>query len=174
MDWNKVAEWLERYYSGELSLTEEKKLKEAMHDPELPEEWFPERDYLLGTQGLPKKVRLSDEFEKKFTMRLKVQERKNNSRALYWMGAVAASLTLVLSVVFWPSSESIEKPAQGIHAGDWKAAEKAIEETQRSLALLEDQLEGSKAAFRYLEALSAPKELNHLKKIDQVKKDLAK
>lgn len=175
MDWNRIATWLERYYAGDLSLSEEQQLKEALKDDDLPEEWFPERDHILGVAGLSKEVKLSDQFEKEFNALLKEEEAHGNRRSLYWMGAVAASLTLVFSVVFWPVQDPVTSTgAQSMHADDWKAAEKAVKETQRSLALLEDQLEGSRAAFRYLEALSAPNEIDHLKKIDQIKKDLAK
>jgi len=175
MDWNDIAKRLERYYAGDLSLREEQELREAMRSPDLPEEWHPERDYILGTSELAAEVQLSDDFEKEFNNLIRADERTRNRRGLYWMGGIAASLTLMLSVVMWPATEPVkDQPSGMMRANDWEPAEKAVKETRKSLALLEDHLEGSRSAFRYLEALSAPEEVNHLKKIDQVKKELSK
>lgn len=175
MDWNRIAELLDRYYAGELSLEEEEKLRSALQRDDLPEEWSPERDYILGTEEITKELRLSDRFEANFTASIKAEEKVYTRRTMYWLGGVAASLTLVLSLVFWPNTDVVGKQNPDLlQAGEWRAAEKAVSETKRSLALLEDQLSGSRAAFKYLEALSTPEEVNHLKKIDQVRKDLAK
>jgi hypothetical protein len=173
MDWTKVAQWLARYYEGDLSLEEEVQLREAMNHPDLPEEWLPERDYLLGSAALAKEIKLSDDFEAEFQSLLRDERQEPSRRPLYWLGAAAATVTLLLSVFFWPQTTSSNAKGGVIQFADMAVAEHAVNETQKSLVMLKTQLASGMEAMKYLESIGAPKEVSHLKKIDEVKQKLA-
>lgn len=173
MDWNKTARLLDGYYEGSLTTNEEETLREALRSPDLPTEWSAERDQILGMDFLKTELRLSPDFDTEFSALIRADRKEPRVSSLLWISGLAASVALFISLlVFQPTLRNQNHGKPVFSKKDIIATQQAINQTQLAFAKLNSEFEAGKKPLEFLKALQKPKELNHLKTLDQIRTDL--
>ena len=174
MDWNNTGKLLDKYYEGELTSKEEDMLKKDLSRDDLPQEWIVERDQILGMDFIKNQLRLSPDFDSEFAALIRADEKEDQPNRMLWVGGIAASIALFLSLlVFKPAVTQFKGNGVILSMKEIKATEKAINQTKLAFAMLSSELEAGTKPLRHLKALEKPKEMNHLKTLDQVRLDLS-
>ncbi len=174
MDWGETGKLLDKYYDGQLSTQEEAKLKEYLSHEDLPQEWVVERDQILGMEFIKNQLRLSSDFDSEFAALIRADEKVRSPNRFLWVGGIAASIALFLSLmVFKPAVSEMKGNGAIFSKKEIRATEKAINQTQLAFAMLSSELEAGTKPLRHLKAIEKPKGINHLKTLDQVRLDLS-
>ncbi len=172
MDYNIIKEILDKYWSGESTLAEEKQLKQfyAAH-PQLPAELEQYRSHFDFLVDFKTKNTLDATFDQKWNQRVHQNEQTpsmpQNSivRRLQPILSIAAIFVLFLGIAWFVQNieeREAEAPAFVINNQEIKDPQKAYEITKSSLALISKKIKAGN------------KHIKHLKKFNQTSKMILK
>jgi hypothetical protein len=112
---NNISQLIEKYFQGETTLEEEKQLKTFFQQEDIAPEWKIYQP-LFNFLEVEKSRKPGEHFESKVYQEIQPTQKK--TRVLHlaprWIGAVAASLLLVLSI-WWLYPELSPEPASAIN-----------------------------------------------------------
>ena len=95
---NEIERLLARYYDGETSETEEKELKRFFTEEDVPAHLLAEKEIFMQLEGLESRLsRKIDQWDTGERRTLKIKKHTRTLR-LQWIGSIAASLLILLSV----------------------------------------------------------------------------
>lgn len=145
MEVNRIDDILARYYDGETTETEERELKRFFSEEEIPVHLLAEKEFFLQMAVQPE-PKLPEGLEDRLIHRINewdAQEKRTLKREkrvrgirMQWIGSVAASLLILLSVGMY-----IYKPnASPIPQDTCATPEEAYTEAQRALLLFSSTL----------------------------------
>lgn len=148
---------LNKYFDGETTEKEERALKDFFMLGEVPKEYKKYQDYF---EGIPSQNDfLSDDFDEKIRNMIAGEEAKPEKKQSsvfhnYWRYAVAASIVLVMGIVFLGQ----DKP--NFENDTYKDPEVAMEETKKALYIISSTMnEGMKSMNTLSEINKATKKI---------------
>lgn len=136
---NEIEKLLARYYDGETTETEEKELKRFFTTEEIPTHLLAEKEFFLQLNGsreetpMPEGLgnrlnSLIDEWDTREKRMMKVKKHARIIR-MQWIGSIAASLLILVSVgmyVYKPSSEPTPQDTCATPEEAYAQAQKAL------------------------------------------------
>ena len=151
MEREQIKALLERYWEGETSLEEEKKLKQFFARPDVPEEWKQEAGFFQYLNAQKEKVALED--EEIIEMLEREPKKKDNQIRLYIenLAKIAAVILIVAVAVFFVREdyESKKEQLDPMISDTYEDPQKAFEETKKALMLVSRQFnKGQKHASK--------------------------
>ncbi len=112
---NNISQLIEKYFQGETSLEEEKQLKAFFQQEDIAPEWKVYQPLFMLLE-LEQSQEVGRNFEDKIYQKIQPTQKKTSRLFVvrHWMGAVAASLVLVLSI-WWLYPDLSPEPASAIN-----------------------------------------------------------
>jgi hypothetical protein len=153
-----IEELLVKYYNGDTSLEEERKLHWFFQTHEIPVHLKPDAEifrynYKLTTEET------SPEISERLSKLIDEQEKKSRSvlqsRSIRWISGIAASILIILSLWIGIGRDLIQKRHSGSFTDTFDDPKLAYLETKKVLLLVSEKLN------------AGTKELQYLKKYDQ-------
>lgn len=147
---------LNKYFEGETTEKEERALKDFFALSDVPDEYKKYQDYFAA---IPTKLDvLGSDFDEKIKQMLKEEsqpeKKKSSSFNTYWRVAVAASIVLVMGIVF------IGQNKPNFENDTYKDPEVALEETKKALFMVSESLnQGMKSMNTLSEINKATKKI---------------
>ncbi len=142
MEWKAIKNLLEKYYEGSTSSEEENILKEALRQDDLPGEFLPDREVILGLEA-QQQVEPSEGFEARLEKTLHKAAgvrpviRLPGRRMIYAAASAAAVIVLLVSGYFLLRTSGMLGPTP---ADTFDDPQLAWEETKSALMLVSEML----------------------------------
>jgi len=135
---DRIEQLIEKYFEGETSIVEENELKVYFSSSDVAQH-LKQYQTIFGY--------FSQAKEQQFTQGIPLQTKKRN--IVMWL-SVAASVVVMLGVGTFMFTKSNEQPTNLSEYGTYEDPEKALEETQRALALVSKHLNTGIESVSYI------------------------
>lgn len=153
-----IEELLEKYYNGETSLEEERKLHWYFQTHEIPMHLRPDAE-IFRYHYKRTREEASPELSDKLSKLVDEQDKKSRFiipvRSIRWISGIAASILILLSLWIGIGRDTIQQRHPGKFADTFDDPQLAYLETKKALLLVSEKLN------------TGTKELQHLKKYNQ-------
>jgi len=152
-DLKQIEELLEKYYSGETSLDEERKLHWFFQTREFPSYLQPDAD-IFRYHYKQKKEEASATLEEKLTKLFDEQEHKNryflSGRTIRLASTIAASILIVFALWIGVGRDIIRKQQIATYEDTYDDPQLAYLETKKVLLLVSEKLNAGTKDLQYL------------------------
>ena len=153
-----IEELLEKYYNGETSLEEERKLHWYFQTHEIPMHLRPDAE-IFRYHYKQSREEVAPELSEKLSKLIDEQERRSRFiipvRTIRWISGIAASILIILSLWIGIGRDIIRERHPGGFADTFDDPQLAYLETKKALLLVSEKLN------------TGTKELRHLNKYNQ-------
>ncbi|HDR88111.1 MAG TPA: hypothetical protein ENN63_00590 [Bacteroidetes bacterium] len=152
MEWKVIKNLLEKYYKGSTSTEEENILKEALRQDDLPGEFLPDREVILGLEA-QQQVEPPEGFEARLEKTLHKAAgsrpviRLPGRRMIYTAASAAAVMVVLVSGYFLLRTSGMFGPTP---ADTFEDPQLAWEETKSTLMLVSEMLNKGTAPLENL------------------------
>ncbi|MBT3750350.1 MAG: hypothetical protein HOG34_15315 [Bacteroidetes bacterium] len=171
MEQKRIEALLQKYFKAYSSPEEELELIRYFETHEIPEEWLPAKEQLLGIHALAElDIPVPENLEADILSNLsKIQTQKSvnlfKSRPLYTLVSVAASVIIIASALIFMNRQP--------DLGTYSDPEMAYAETKQALELVSNYFGHGTAELANLTRIEkAVEPLSNLSKVEETKKNL--
>lgn len=162
---------LQKYYDGISSLEEELDLIEYFSENETPKEWKWAKEQLLGLRAISNEdIPMPDDLQQSILQHLEPVQKENkvrrlNTRPIYSVISVAASLVLIVSALVFLNRQP--------DTGTIDNTEVAFAETKQALDLVSKYFNQGTEELQNLNIIGeAVKPLDNLQRVDETRKTM--
>ncbi|KAF2514307.1 hypothetical protein [Flavobacterium foetidum] len=143
MELNNIENLLEKYFQGETSTAEEKKLKEYFSSPDVAQHL---------EQYKPLFAYFSQAREPEYTNDIMLTNSRTTKRKKAWLSIAAAAVLLIgIGTFFYVSEDSTQTAvASQTELGTYDDPEEALKATQKALALLSNNVNVGIESVQYI------------------------
>lgn len=164
MERKQIRTLLEKYYGGNTSLAEEQELRKVLSGPDLPREFYPDRDSMLVLEA-GKKVEPAEGFEERLLSAIRAREESRATkvkplrRAIVLVSGIAAGVVLLVGTyLLFQTGRS--------HSDTFSDPQLAYMEAKNTLLLVSELMNRGTPALENFRKLDAGmQELSHLNKL---------
>ncbi|MEZ5072004.1 MAG: hypothetical protein R2751_13855 [Bacteroidales bacterium] len=174
-----IQHLLERFYNGETSLDEEKRLEEYFRSGEVPEPLHPDRNMFLALLEEKEEVRVPKDLNKNILETIdKAYENERRTRriTLYSLSGLAAGLLILIALYLGYLREDAPRQLASAEMQDtFQDPQLAYEEAMKTLAYVSAKLNDGTRELQVLKEASeaAAQPLENLNKIQKGSKELS-
>ena len=140
---NTIRVLLERFYSGETTLEEEKRLEQYFRETTVPEEMLPDKELFLSMESNPVDVEIPDDLNSKILQAIdKVDKKEIKTRriSLFSLSGLAAGLLVMISVYLFFLKDKPDGLLSNNNMKDtYEDPMDAYEEVKKTLAYVSDK-----------------------------------
>ena len=140
---SKIRVLLDRFYSGETTLEEEKRLEQYFRETPVPEEMLPDKELFLSMESNPVDVEIPDDLNSKILQAIdKVDRKEIKTRriGLFSLSGLAAGLLVMISVyLFFLKDKPDGLLSNSTMKDTYEDPMDAYEEVKKTLAYVSDK-----------------------------------
>jgi len=140
---SKIRVLLDRFYSGETTLEEEKRLEQYFSETSVPEEMLPDKELFLSMESNPVDVEIPDDLNSKILQAIdKVDRKEIKTRriSLFSLSGLAAGLLVMISVyLFFLKDKPDGLLSTSTMQDTYEDPMDAYEEVKKTLAFVSDK-----------------------------------
>jgi len=166
---------LDRFYRGETTLGEEKRLKEYLSSTRVPEEFFPDRDLFRTMDPGNEAIHVPVDLDQKILAGIDREERKitrTRRISVFSLSGLAAGLLVVIALYTGYFRNDSSRLAM---QDTYENPQDAYEEAKRTLAYVSAKLNTGTSELKHVQEVSrtASDPLKSLSKINKGSKELS-
>jgi hypothetical protein len=168
---------LERFYRGETSLEEEKKLQDYFSSTKVPEEFIPDKE-LFQAFGSENEIHVPDDLNRKIIASIDRAERKavrTRRISVFSLSGLAAGLLVMIAVYlfFIRKDDSHSFLASGQWSDTYEDPVEAYTEAKRTMMYVSAKLNQGTDELKYIKEVKKTEPLQSLSKINKGTKELS-
>ena len=171
-----IRELLDRFYLGETTLEEERRLQEYFSSTSVPEEFIPDRDLFRSMDSGNEAIHVPGTLNQKILAGIDREERKitrTRSISVFSLSGLAAGLLVVIALYtgYFSNGSSARLALQDTY----ESPQDAYEEAKRTLAYVSAKLNTGTGELKHVQQVSkvASDPLKSLSKINKGSKGLS-
>ena len=173
-----IRKMLERFYLGESTLEEEKKLQEYFASTTVPEELIPDKELFLNFNSGNESIRVPGDLNKKIIATIDDVERKavrTRRISMFSLSGLAAGLLAMIAVYLFYFRDDKPTLLSSVEWTDtYEDPMEAYEEAKRTLAFVSAKLNNGTSELKHVQQVAKTADpLKSLSKINKGSKELS-